>query len=210
MLANYGDTPEKRRKSSCYEKFEISKNVYKIVTMWQIWATGNVFSKMTGKKMKNLSKKYTLLCKMLSFSSLFYISYIPNCLKMKKYITTSWEIIRSCVSNFLIYLFFLCQKLFCTLIWKLEDTTTYFPWFLKWNYFYMTWICHCVKIVQIRIFLPLFSRIQTEYRDLLRKSPYSVRIRENKDHKKLRIWTLFPQCVKKSEGWSSTNILQFS
>ena len=75
MLANYGDTPEKRRKSSCYEKFEISKNIYKIVTMWQIWATGNVFSKMTGKKMKNLSKKYTLLCKMLSFSSLFYILY---------------------------------------------------------------------------------------------------------------------------------------
>ena len=157
-----------------------------------------------------ICKKNTRCCVKCYHFPVYFISYIPNYLKMKKYITTSWEIIRSCDSNFLIYLFFLCQRLFCTLIWKLEDTTTYFPWFLKWNYFYVTWICHCVKIVQIRIFLPLFSRIQTEYRDLLRKSPYSVRIRENKDHKKLRIWTLFPQCVKKSEGWSSTNILQFS
>ena len=29
--------------------------------------------------------------------------------------------------------------------------------------------------------------------DLLRKYPYSVRIRENKDQKKLRTWTLFTQ-----------------
>ena len=29
---------------------------------------------------------------------------------------------------------------------------------------------------------------------LLRKSPYSVLIRENTDQKKLRIWTLFMQC----------------
>ena len=43
---------------------------------------------------------------------------------------------------------------------------------------------HCVKSVQIRSFVcPAFSRIWTE-------SPYLVRIRENTDHKKLRIWTL--------------------
>ena len=30
--------------------------------------------------------------------------------------------------------------------------------------------------------------------DLLRKSPYSVRIQENKDQKKLCIWKLFTQC----------------
>ena len=40
-------------------------------------------------------------------------------------------------------------------------------------------------------FWPLFSHILTEYEDLLRKSPYSVQIRENTDQKKLRIWTLF-------------------
>ena len=50
---------------------------------------------------------------------------------------------------------------------------------------------HCVKSVQIRIFFfgpyfPLFG--------LNSKSPYSVRIQENTDQKKLRIWTLFTQC----------------
>ena len=45
-------------------------------------------------------------------------------------------------------------------------------------------ISHCVKSVQIsRIFWFLFSRIRTEYGDFLRKSPYSVRMRENKDEK---------------------------
>ena len=29
---------------------------------------------------------------------------------------------------------------------------------------------------------------------LVRKSPFSVRIQENTDQKKLRIWTLFTQC----------------
>ena len=33
-----------------------------------------------------------------------------------------------------------------------------------------------------------------KYGDLLRKSPYRVRIQENMDQKKLRIWTLFKQC----------------
>ena len=50
---------------------------------------------------------------------------------------------------------------------------------------------HCVKSVQIPIiFWSVFSRIRTGYGDLLRKSSYSVRIRENTDQKKLRIWTL--------------------
>ena len=40
-----------------------------------------------------------------------------------------------------------------------------------------------------------FSCVQTEYGDLLRKSPYSVRIQENTDQKKLRIRTLFTQCL---------------
>ena len=33
----------------------------------------------------------------------------------------------------------------------------------------------------------VFSCVWTEYRDLLRKSPHSVRIKENTDQKKLRI-----------------------
>ena len=53
---------------------------------------------------------------------------------------------------------------------------------------------HCVKGVQIRSFFwSVFSRIRTEYVDFRRKSSYSVRIRENMDQKKLRIWTLFIQ-----------------
>ena len=48
---------------------------------------------------------------------------------------------------------------------------------------------HCVKSVQIRrFFLSVFPRIWTEYGDLLR-----IRMRENTDKKKLRIWTLFTQ-----------------
>ena len=40
-------------------------------------------------------------------------------------------------------------------------------------------VYHCMKSVQI-----------------LRKSTYSVRIQENTDQKKLRIWTLFTQCTE--------------
>ena len=48
-----------------------------------------------------------------------------------------------------------------------------------------------MKSVQMRIFFwSVFFRIRTEYGDLLRKSPYLVRIREKTDQKRLRIWTL--------------------
>ena len=54
---------------------------------------------------------------------------------------------------------------------------------------------HCVKCVQIRnFFWSVFSRIRTEYGEIRSISPYSVRMRENTDQKKLRIWTLFTQC----------------
>ena len=60
----------------------------------------------------------------------------------------------------------------------------------------MTSRFHCVKSVQIRrFFWSEFCSIRTEYGDLLRKSPYSVRIQENEDQKKLCIWTLFTQCL---------------
>ena len=50
---------------------------------------------------------------------------------------------------------------------------------------------HYVKIFQLRGFYwSVFSCIWTEYGDLLRHSPDLVRIQENTDQKKLRIWTL--------------------
>ena len=54
-----------------------------------------------------------------------------------------------------------------------------------------------MKSVQLRSFFwSVFSCIQTEYRDLWSKSPYSVRIQENTDEKKLRNWTIFTQWEK--------------
>ena len=59
-------------------------------------------------------------------------------------------------------------------------------------------LLHCVKIVQIRSFFwSVFSRIWTEYGDLLRKSPHSVQMRENTDQKKLFILTIFTQYWKR-------------
>ena len=50
---------------------------------------------------------------------------------------------------------------------------------------------HCVKSVQMRSFFwSVFSHIWTEYAEVRSISPYSVRMRENMDQKKLRIWTL--------------------
>ena len=45
-------------------------------------------------------------------------------------------------------------------------------------------------------FWSVFFCIWTEYWDLLRKSPYSGQIQENTDHKKLRIFALFGQCLR--------------
>ena len=54
---------------------------------------------------------------------------------------------------------------------------------------------HCAKSVQIRSgFWSVFSRIRTEYGEILRISLHSIRMRENMDQKSLRIWTLFKQC----------------
>ena len=51
---------------------------------------------------------------------------------------------------------------------------------------------HCLKSVQIRrFFWSLFSRIRTKYVEIRSISPHSVRMRESKDQKQLRIWTLF-------------------
>ena len=53
---------------------------------------------------------------------------------------------------------------------------------------------HCLKSVQKRSFFwSVFSRIWAEYGDLRSKSLYSVRIRENRTIKNIRIWTIFTQ-----------------
>ena len=48
-------------------------------------------------------------------------------------------------------------------------------------------------------FWPVFSRIRTEYGKIRSISPYSVRMRENTDQKRLRIWTLFVSLRIQSE-----------
>ena len=73
------------------------------------------------------------------------------------------------------------------------------------------WKTHCVKSVQIRSFFwSAFSRTRTVYGMILRISPYSVRMRENTDQKKLRIWILFTQWMavrvtekKTTQRWNS-------
>ena len=65
----------------------------------------------------------------------------------------------------------------------------------KWlicSFFFLS--LHSVKSGQIQSFFwSVFSRIQTEYGDILRISSYLVQMWENTDQKKLRIWTLFTQ-----------------
>ena len=51
--------------------------------------------------------------------------------------------------------------------------------------YYFSYQPHCVKSFQIWSFSwSVFSHIRTAYRDLLRKSPHPIRIRENKGQKK--------------------------
>ena len=81
-----------------------------------------------------------------------------------------------------------------------------FAWFLYFAQLIVSWIAvianwisrwsHCVNSVQMQSFFrSVYSRTRAKYGDLLRKSPCSARARENRDQKKLRIWTLFTQCV---------------
>ena len=42
-------------------------------------------------------------------------------------------------------------------------------------------------------FWSIFSRMRADYEDLSSKTPYLVLIRENKDHLKQRIWTIFSE-----------------
>ena len=50
------------------------------------------------------------------------------------------------------------------------------------------------KCLYSEFFWSVFSRIRTEYGEILRTSAYSVQMWENTDQKKLHTWTLFTQC----------------
>ena len=52
----------------------------------------------------------------------------------------------------------------------------------------------CEMCPNAEFFWSVFSRIWIEYGEIECISPYSVRMRENTDQKKLGIWTLFTQC----------------
>ena len=81
----------------------------------------------------------------------------------------------------------------------LSDTTVLLNIFNPVNRCFCSnpFLSHCVKSVHIRSFFwSVFSRIQTEYKEILGISPHLVRMRENTDQKKLRIWTLFTQHYK--------------
>ena len=53
-------------------------------------------------------------------------------------------------------------------------------------------------------FLVRISHIRTEYGEILRISPYSVRMWENTDQEIRRIWTLFTQC---GHGYNSLKLI---
>ena len=63
-----------------------------------------------------------------------------------------------------------------------------------WDIFYYLTTTLREKCHIKRFFWSALSCIRTEYGDLQGKCPYSVRIEENTDQKKLRIWTLFTEC----------------
>ena len=81
-----------------------------------------------------------------------------------------------------------------------------FPWLKKFFPIKLLILIFTAWSVYIRnFFWSGYSRIQTEYGDLPNKSPYSVRIRENTDQKRLPIWTLFTQRFRQPSiadtGW---------
>ena len=55
------------------------------------------------------------------------------------------------------------------------------------------------KCPNMEFFWSVFSCIRNEYRDLRSKSLYSVRTQGKTDQKKLRIWTVFTQCIVTSD-----------
>ena len=65
---------------------------------------------------------------------------------------------------------------------------------------------HCVKVPVFRVFWSVFSRIWTEYREILRISPYSVRMRENTGQKNSEYGN-FTQCIFINKTTISYNLI---
>ena len=75
---------------------------------------------------------------------------------------------------------------------------------LLWkNSFFVHCTFHCVKSVRIwSLSWSVLSRICTEYRDLQSTYSYSASMQENKEQKKIQIWTLFTP-------WHTFRFLEF-
>ena len=84
--------------------------------------------------------------------------------------------------TFLLFILVLLQRLVC----RRTDVCK----ILSNNY-------HYEKCPYSEFFWSVFSRIGTEYWEILRISRYSVRMRENTDQKKFRIRTLYTQYIRK-------------
>ena len=77
----------------------------------------------------------------------------------------------------------------------------------------LSWATLCEKCPNTEFFLVCIFYIQPEYGGLRSKSPHSVRIQENMDQKKLRIWTHFTQCKSHSKSteensWRKVTLLK--
>ena len=70
---------------------------------------------------------------------------------------------------------------------------------------------HCLKSVQIRSYIwSVFSRNRTEYGEILRIYPYSIRIRENTDQKKTPYLDTFHAVIIMSKKWFSGGLTKNS
>ena len=86
--------------------------------------------------------------------------------------------------------------------WWATCTSPYYFWRYRWEVGKKSSDKFCMKSAPVRGFIwSVFSRIRTKYGDILRKFPYSVRIRENMDQKKLCVSSLFTQW--RNKGGSS-------
>ena len=120
------------------------------------------------------------------------MTYLYTYIAIYKYCIPRWK---SCPQQSIVVSEF-CNKMFVLAIKhvKLVKYDKYFLFFSDSEKLENIAITqYCVKSVR-SFFWSVFSCIRSEHGDLLRKYLYSVRIQEDVDQKKLRIWTLFTQC----------------
>ena len=104
------------------------------------------------------------------------------------------NVMRSC--NLALHLSIFCQKYFANILQDLQKPWTYYildlhaktQFHQNFQKKALRGKCPNTEFFLVRIFL---HSDWTEYGEILRISLYSVRMRENTDQKKLRIWTHF-------------------